>query len=286
MIQHKSLKNTDLKEVHIAFTDAFSNYEVPFNLTYQELVYLLERRGYNQELSYGSFYKDKLVGFVLNGIEDWKGVPTAYDTGTGIITEFQGKGIAKDLFTFCIKNLKNKGMHQYLLEVIKTNTKAIQLYKDLGFQISKDYDFYVFDQSKLDYLTSKSSFNISFEETATIENREIERFSSIDPSWQNSMSSIYRKRKNFTVLKASIDNKNIGYGIVEKHTGDIPLLAISPDFRNRGVGTSLLKHLSNFSKSEQIKMINIQSDYKPFKELFRSLQISPGKGQYEMILKF
>ncbi len=286
MLAYTNLKNTDFKEIHAAFLDAFSNYEEPFELTEQELRYMLERRGYDQELSYGAFYEKKLVGFVLNATGNWYGRSTAYDTGTGIVKEFQGQGIARKLFDLTIKELKEKKIKQYLLEVIKTNSKAIQLYQSMGFQIHKIYDYYVFPKSKLTDNPSKKIKDIIFEEIDVFDREYVEKCCSIYPSWQNSNDAVDRKFDHFTILKATKQEELIGYGVIERHTGDIPQLAIHPKYRKQGIGRVLIQELAHFTMSNQMKMINIQSDYIPYKDFFSNLEISPGKGQYEMILKF
>ena len=83
---------------------------------------MIERRGFNLDLSFGAFNKDQLVGFTLNGIGDWNGKLTAYDTGTGIIKEFRKKGVATKLFNESLPTLRENNISQYLLEVIRTNT--------------------------------------------------------------------------------------------------------------------------------------------------------------------
>lgn len=44
-----------------------SDYAEPFEKTRSELMYLLQRRGYEPEVSFGAFSGDRLVSFVLNG---------------------------------------------------------------------------------------------------------------------------------------------------------------------------------------------------------------------------
>lgn len=286
MITFKNLVNVPISKIHTCFLDAFSNYEVPFNITLAELKYMLERRGCNFQLSYGAFNQGQLVGFVLNGIGSWNGLHTAYDTGTGVISKFQGKGIAKKLFAYAFEDLQSNGIEQYLLEVIKTNTKAVRLYKELGLNISREFDYYVFSKSKLNNFTSKNEFDITFEEISNFSMDSSESFYTIQPSWQNNKESIERKRENFTFVKALINKTFVGFGIIEKHTGDIPQIAIHKEYRKQGVGEKLMRALAGFSTSEQLKVINIEKGYTPFEKLFNKLQLEPGKGQYEMILKF
>ncbi|SHJ55577.1 GNAT family N-acetyltransferase [Aquimarina spongiae] len=286
MITFKTLDGIDIKDIHSCFLEAFANYEVPFNITLDEFSYMLARRGCDFSMSYGAFSGNVLVGFVLNGIGIWNGIPTAYDTGTGIIPNFQGKGIAKDLFRFVIEDLVDKGQKQYLLEVIKTNTKAVQLYKELGFEVTRTYDYYVFENKDLDKVQSKQQVSVVFKSIEKPDWGEITSFFSIPQSWQNNRESVERKLSHFKILQMLINETVVGYGAIEMHTGDIPLLVIHPDHRRKGLGTSLLKELAAFSTSGMIKMINIESSYEPFTRFFKYLQVPPGKGQYEMILTF
>ena len=286
MITFKTLDGIDIKDIHSCFLEAFANYEVPFNITLDEFSYMLARRGCDFSMSYGAFSNDVLVGFVLNGIGVWNGIPTAYDTGTGIIPDFQGKGIAKDLFRFVIEDLVDKGQKQYLLEVIKTNTKAVQLYRELDFVVTRTYDYYVFENKDLDKVQSKQQVSVVFKSIEKPDWEGIVSFFSIPQSWQNNKDAVERKLSHFKILKMVVNGTVVGYGVIEMHTGDIPLLVIHPDHRRKGFATSLLKELAAFSTSGMIKMINIESSYDPFTQFFKYLQVPPGKGQYEMILTF
>lgn len=52
--------------------------------------------------------------------------------------KFQGLGIGKNLLQFSIDDLKKRGFISYGLEVLKSNDKAINLYKSLKFEIIED----------------------------------------------------------------------------------------------------------------------------------------------------
>lgn len=57
-------------------------------------------------------------------------------------TLYQNKGFGKILTKESLKFAKEKG-YQIKLEVHKTNTKAISIYKNLGFNFLGDYDVYI-----------------------------------------------------------------------------------------------------------------------------------------------
>lgn len=56
--------------------------------------------------------------------------------------DFQGKGFSKHMVKESLQFAKEKGC-QIKLEVHQSNTKAINLYKNAGFQYLGDYDVYI-----------------------------------------------------------------------------------------------------------------------------------------------
>lgn len=60
----------------------------------------------------------------------------------GVLPKYQNKGYGKMLSKESIKFAKEKGF-QIKLEVNRTNKKAIEIYKKLGFSYLGDYDVYI-----------------------------------------------------------------------------------------------------------------------------------------------
>jgi ribosomal protein S18 acetylase RimI-like enzyme len=50
----------------------------------------------------------------------------------------RGQGIGKLLMEYSIIDLKNKGFKNYKLEVLKNNSRALNMYKNYGFKIQED----------------------------------------------------------------------------------------------------------------------------------------------------
>lgn len=80
----KSLGNTSYGELFSAFEQAFAGYEVQLDKAAH--LSMLKRRGFDPQLSFAAFDDGKIVSFTCNGIGDFYGTPTAYDTGTGTLT--------------------------------------------------------------------------------------------------------------------------------------------------------------------------------------------------------
>ncbi len=98
MLRIKSLKQIDFDSIYQAFREAFVDYEIQLNK--RELDRMLQRRGFIAELSFAAFDGDKIASFTLNGIGCFNGLKTAYDTGTGTIREYQGQGLATQVFRY------------------------------------------------------------------------------------------------------------------------------------------------------------------------------------------
>ena len=286
MIEIKTLDTIPFEQIYEAIHDAFSDYVEPFNLTIEELKYMLERRAYDLKFSFGAFDNDKLVGITINGIGNWNGKFTAYDSGTGVIREYRKQGIASRMFKESLPVLRRKGIAQYLLEVIKTNIGAYELYKKAGFKIIRELDYFKTDINELKYNKLVTRPGIHFRVIEEPIWEIFKSFWSFEPSWQNSIDSLNRKINHIKILGMYEKSKLIGYGIIEMHTGDIPQLAISPKYRRQGLGTSLFRVLLNYSELSSIRVINSEINYLPFREFMRSMGIEPGDGQYEMILEF
>ncbi len=284
MIQIRSLQDTSMEVIHAAVIDAFSDYAEPYNKTLAEQRYLVERRGYDGSLSFGAFDGDRLVSYTLNGVGTWNGHPTAYDTGTGTVKEYRQQGLAARVFETARPVLQANGIKQYLLEVIKVNTKAFDLYRKQGFRISRELDYYVTGAEDVGIRKTKpDNFRIA---TVDIPGLDLLcTFWSFEPSWQNSIASLSRKPGHFTFLGIFDNEKLAGYGVIERHTGDIPQFAIAPEYRRQGLGTALFDALIRNSETGAVRLINADASYEPFRKFMTSMGLQPGYGQYEMIME-
>lgn len=286
MITIKPLTNTSTESIHQAFQKAFADYQEPFDMTVQQLQYMIERRGFKPELSFGAFDDDELVGFTLNGIGLWDNQLTAYDTGTGIIKAYRKQGIATRIFDESLPVLRQHKVNQYLLEVIKTNTRAYELYKKAGFEVLREFDYFVSPIDKVKFEVKNLGEEFLFLELESPQWELFSTFHDFAPSWQNSSDSIERKRSSFKILGIFNQENLVGYGIIEPHTGDIPQFAIAKNFRRKGLGTALFKTFCDTSKSGILKIINTDFKDKGSKIFLESLGFKAGFGQYEMLLKF
>lgn len=285
-IVYRQLTNVPIEQLHKSWVNAFSDYAVPISSSVQELQYMLERRGYDDNLSFGAFDKDNLVGFILNGVRKWNGKLTAYDTGTGLNKEYRRRGIATQLFDKSLPILKSNKIEQYLLEVLHPNKAAFDLYSKKGFEVEREFDCYISPISKAIFRKQTPGIEFQIIEPKELDWELLKSFWEFNPSWQNSIDSVEQKLNYLTILGIEVNGDLVAYGIIENHTGDISQIAVKESYRRIGIGTALLQKLLSFSTTDQIRIINVDQDYIPFRSFMNSINLSPEIGQYEMLLKF
>ena len=134
-----NLGNIDFDEILDCFLIAFENYfvKMPTDRNYYKERWEAAKVDFN--LSYGMFNKGKLVGFIINAIDQRNGVLTAFNTGTSVIPEYRGKKIIKSIYHYALTDLQRKGVINCSLEVITENKIAIKSYESIGFEICKTY---------------------------------------------------------------------------------------------------------------------------------------------------
>jgi len=57
--------------------------------------------------------------------------------------------LATKIFEYSIPFLKKANVSQYLLEVLQHNTKAVSVYKKIGFEVSREFNYFICKNEKL-----------------------------------------------------------------------------------------------------------------------------------------
>ncbi len=282
MISYNNLEFLKLSSLYECFLEAFSDYQVQIDLPYWKFEQMLKRRGFEPKMSMGAFEDDRLIGFVLNGFRSWKGKSTAYDLGTGVIPEYRRQGLTSNMLVR-IKNLfREKNVEQYLLEVLKPNESAIQLYKKEGFKAERELSCFELDKNK--YINTEDKDNCKIEIVDNLKLEDFKEFWDFQPSWQNSIASIEAIPKAFTYIIAKVEESIVGYGVIETRTGDIPQIAVKNDFRRKGIASSILSELIKNTESSNINVMNIESQFEINEKFFQARGFEYEVGQYEMLL--
>jgi len=264
-----------------SFNEAFNDYEV--QITKNEFQVMLLRRGFVPELSFGAFDNDRLVSFTLNGIGAFNGVKTAYDTGTGTIKEYRQKGLATKIFEYSIPILKNAGVAQYLLEVLQHNSKAVSVYQKLGFNVSREFNFFVENRNEINHGKHKIRLEYPMKPIGLEYREQMMSFWDFPPSWQNSFDSVMRRFPYFYLLGAFNGPNLVGYCIFDPNSGDITQLAVDKKYRLQGIASGLFAEMAKENKHTKMKLMNAEVGCDSIKYFIESKGILLRGKQYEMI---
>lgn len=276
----RNLEHTDFDTLFHCFEKAFADYEISFER--EEVFSMLNRRGYNPCLSFAAFVNEEIVAFTLNGTGTFNGISTAYDTGTGTVKEYRGEGIAGKIFTHSLPFLKQARISQYLLEVLRNNQKAINVYQRMNFETTREFDCFRQSIEQIDNRNLNPDCIITPIDTDSI--REAQGWCDFNPSWQNSIESIERGISGLTCLGAFHGQKLIGYCVSDVCTGDLSQIAVHPDYRCNGVGSRLLHEAILRMKSGFIKVLNVSSDNTTLSNFLKHRNIPLASKQFEMVL--
>ncbi|MBS4538443.1 GNAT family N-acetyltransferase [Clostridium sp. D2Q-11] len=283
MFTYKTLEDTSVEILHQTFVSAFSDYQVKIDLPFWKFQQMLQRKGYVSEISMGAFKNDALVGFVLNGLRNWNGNSTVYDIGTGVIGEYRKKGITSTLILNIRELLKEKKVERYLLEVLQHNTSAIQLYQKQGFDIIRNLACFQLQKDTYSLMTTYKVEHVNKIDATNWEG--LMEFWDFTPSWQNSIDSINAASDIFIYSIIRFDDTIVGYGIIDKKTGDIPQIAVNKNYRRKGIARSIIADLLKNTEAHKISVINVDNESKSTKDFLLKLGFENSVDQYEMISK-
>jgi ribosomal protein S18 acetylase RimI-like enzyme len=282
--QCRFLNEGDFQKLYDAFTEAFSDYVIPFALTEAQFRNHINVNAVDLTRTVACFDGGRIIGFSLNGFGLWEGKQTVYDAGTGVIPDFRRQGVSEAMFEMMLPIFKKNGIEQCLLEVIATNTRAINLYEKLGFHTVRE----------LALMQCDGKISSSAKTLRNVEINEIERpdwgllttFWNGEPSWQNSVPAVQRSHKNKRILGAYLDAKCVGYIVFSSKFGRVAQFAVDKDHRNLGIGTALVQAMqAETSDGFSLQVINIDKSLAAAMTFFNNRGFKERFSQYEMLLE-
>ena len=270
----KNLGHTPLADIIACFLEAFDGYfvELPKEPSYYEKRWKNAKVWF--ELSFGMFDEDRLVGFILNGIDHRMGEYIAYNAGTGIIPAYRGKRIVKAIYDEALPELRKNGITLCTLEVIKENIAAIKAYESCGFSIAKSYlcfngELHSSAPSDIQLQQQKLS-KVNWDQ---LPNQEYY-------SWDYHRNSL--SGEDFSFFKVVFEETEVGYFIINNAQTHLAQLDVFED--KLETWNALFTGIS--SLATEVKIINVDECQQEKVAQLLAHNLKNNIDQYEMKLKF
>lgn len=212
----KSLSDTPINELVACLAASFEGYfvKLPEDVSFWQNRWKAARVDYS--LSFGAFDRAKLVGFIINGIdEDNQQQKTAFNVGTGILPAYRGRQLVDRLYQYAFPYFQEHRILKCGLEVIDQNDRAISVYERIGFR----------KQRRLKCYGGTIAPDIAY--PVVPEKIALERLKNKQPyySWENSWPAIAIVRENYQAFQVMDDQGScIGSFIINPATGYIAQL--------------------------------------------------------------
>ncbi len=281
-MEFRTLEKTPIETIRTAFCLAFSDYEVPVNISLETLNEMITERDLIMSLSVGCFVGELLVGFILCGYREDASGPKLYDGGTGVIPSYRGKRIASSMLDWILSEEKFQSIERFILEVLEHNTRAQNLYQSAQFSISRFFRCYRIEKEQVPHSSLPANWKVISMDRNQFSSLHHEAWYPYPPSWQNDVPSILNTWDRREALVLEIDGSMAGYGIIHREKGSIAQLSIPTGLHDRLSWDILIDALARRTDSQMLSIINVESE-SSVDYLCRTRNWENHINQYEMI---
>lgn len=277
-IHFDTLAQVSSAELLDTFNESFSDYLVPMHLTLPQLEIKMRSEGVDLSLSAGAFSGEKLVGFILHGVNTEEGKRIAYNAATGVIPAERGKRLTLRLYDHILPLLRQNNISKSRLEVIDTNERAIKTYAKAGFMTVR----------RLDSFKGKAATaaidKVKFIDAAAPSWEQLKTWWDWTPSWQNSIITVENLGEKVSTTYILHEDEPVGYACFSPASGRILQLAINKKHRQRGFGKMLISHLGSVTPAPELSIINVDAAAGASRNFFISQGMKHFISQHEMEL--
>jgi len=280
------LSKNDLPALYQTFRLAFSDYiQDASHVTEANFTNRAIKNGVDFDSSVGIVDQDAFVGFTLVALDYFYGSYAAFDAFTGIIKPYRGQGLAKAMFDFVVPKVKSKGAQRFYLEVIQENEPAVRAYQKARFEITRELDSFeiCFKDTPLDLIADQNSEIRAISKSDLAQGMD---FFDWQPSWENTLASIYRIPDDVLILGAHVQNKLAGFLVYYPLLNWILNMAVHKNYRHQKIGTYLIAQLKDRigERRASTKIINVEHNDTGMIDFLKAVGFKYLMSQFEMKL--
>lgn len=275
----RDLRGESTETLSHTFNEAFSDYIVPMHLTPSILEQKMKAENLRREWSIGAFNGNDLGAFILHGTDHDTHPAVLYNGGTGVTPAYRGQHLIQKMYQQFIPRYKAAGIRKIILEVISSNLPAIKAYTNSGFHKLRTFHCY-----KGTVTVHNTTPGITIRETDQPEWTVLNTFMDMTPAWSNTVASIQREYPATVTFEAILDGQTAGFISVHKESRRIRNIAVHPDFRRRGVGSTLLQQVAT-ALNGPMSIINIDDKNPEIGAFLEKSGLQHFLSQYEMAIE-
>ena len=200
MYEIRTIENITFEEIAETWNSAFSDYVVDTIVTADDVKAYFKTAGVDRSMSFGAFNNGRLIGMLINSIDEFRGELVAYDAMTGIVPEHRNKGVFSLLFEHTRNILKQNGLTRYYLEVITENKNAYAIYAKKGGKICRELSVI---EGRID---GESDFEVR---AIPLSNFPKENVSKYEPSFGNRIVALHRNIDSYQIAYIEDQDRNV-----------------------------------------------------------------------------
>lgn len=250
MIDYKSCSDVSMSEIFEAFSLGFSDYIIPLTMDQDDFAArFFGPEGNSLNLSFIALDENRPVGLILGGIRLFDNLKTMRCGTMCVAPAYRGQGVSNKLFELHMDLASNNQCKQLFLEVIKSNDRAVKFYEKYDYRPVYTLKYYSIMKSSL--LSDAGTLNYTLKEIP-FDTVDSFRRSLYDChiNWQSDTPS-YAGSANEVFLCAYDGNKKAAL-IAMSPQGKINLIWVGHEYRNQGLGRSMLQKAAQMQNIEKV----------------------------------
>lgn len=281
MLEIKKLTDISLEELTAVFNLSFSDYFIPLQITKEQLVQKMETENILLPLSVGAFRNNRLISFILHGLNKKENRKVLYNGGTGVIPAERGNHLTQKMYAYAISFLKEESIDHIILEVLTQNLQAQKAYKATGF--TEERELCCFRGEIISDLPVNN--HIVINQLKDLPWPELKTYWDVEPAWQNAPAVADKLFSTNISLGAYLTNQLAGYIIYNPIIKRIQQLAVKKEFRNQHIATTLLQQIVK-QYGSNISITNVDTNAVAACRFFSKSGLHNYVNQLEMIYYF
>jgi len=240
MIAYRRCTETNEDTIFEAFQAGFSDYMVKIEMTKDLFIkHFFGPEGNRQEYSFIAVDDAKPVGLVLGGVKVYEGVKTLRCGALCVHPDYRGTEVSGKLFNLHRETALENKCRQMFLEVIAGNDRAINFYRKKGYE--KVYDLVYYSHNNPSEINNAMPADITIKRMDFDSLRKLSvKTRDIHINWQNDFD--YIGQINDQVHYGVFQDSNLTGALSIHPKGRINFIWVDPEFRNKGIGKSLVSH--------------------------------------------